>query len=39
MRKFGLLPAVPGTEAGWEEMPWLMRQGERVLAGFGGRAG
>jgi enoyl-[acyl-carrier protein] reductase II len=27
MRKFGLLLAVPETEADWEEMPWLMGQG------------
>ncbi|MEU3465555.1 nitronate monooxygenase [Streptomyces sp. NPDC006733] len=27
LRKFSVLPAVPGTEADWEEMPWLMGQG------------
>ncbi|MEU7227928.1 nitronate monooxygenase [Streptomyces chrestomyceticus] len=27
LRKFNVLPPVPGTEADWEEMPWLMGQG------------
>ncbi|MEV4400302.1 hypothetical protein [Nonomuraea sp. NPDC049607] len=31
VRKFGLLPAVAGTRADWEEMPWLMGQGVGLL--------
>ncbi|MGW8378201.1 nitronate monooxygenase [Streptomyces sp. ODS28] len=27
LRKFGVLPPLPGTEADWEETPWLMGQG------------
>ncbi|RSO09392.1 nitronate monooxygenase [Streptomyces sp. WAC 06783] len=27
LRKFNVFPPVPGTEADWEEMPWLMGQG------------
>ncbi len=27
LRKFNVLPPVPGTEGDWEEMPWLMGQG------------
>jgi enoyl-[acyl-carrier protein] reductase II len=31
VRKFGLLLAVPETEADWEEMPWLMGQGVGLI--------
>ncbi|MGW5861106.1 NAD(P)H-dependent flavin oxidoreductase [Streptomyces sp. NPDC055239] len=27
LRKFNVLPPMPGTEGDWEEMPWLMGQG------------
>ncbi|OKI02299.1 2-nitropropane dioxygenase [Streptomyces sp. CB02923] len=32
--KFSVLPPVPGTEADWEEMPWLMGQGVGLVHGI-----